>query len=179
MECRAGGAGPPTTYFRTDFSYHTHATTAVLPLPQLAIAYDDAFVAYLNGAEVARSDNLPNPAVFSDLASPPHEATRFEFFDISAAASALIDGTNVLAVELHNCAAISSDAVFFAGLFVDDFQPLLSSCSLGEIRDGLQQIVPLLTINGSDGGASKGVDIELAEPIVVDFAARPLRSSGI
>ena len=68
--------------------------------------YDDGFVAYLNGVEVARSSNVPNgqPA-FNTLVvrgRPDAEVLAFVDFDITAFQNLLIDdndGHNVLSVH--------------------------------------------------------------------------------
>jgi len=75
---------------------------------RLSIDYDDGFVAYLNGSEVARS-NVPLNQNSSTLAVANHEAGSFETFDLTAVRGALRTGRNVLAVEGHNVTLGSSD----------------------------------------------------------------------
>ncbi len=83
----------------------------------LNIDYDDAFVAYLNGIEIARSkgltDAFPEATV---LSSTQHEALmpsggKPETFllDISTFLANLIEGSNTLAIQVHNATANSSD----------------------------------------------------------------------
>jgi hypothetical protein len=87
---------------------------------ELAIDYDDGFVAYLNGVEVARSSNLGAPGApvsRNTPASPGHEAGSVETFSLPAAA--LVAGVNVLAVEVHNADISSSDLSFRPELRVD------------------------------------------------------------
>jgi PKD repeat protein len=73
---------------------------------QLRVSYDDGFVAFLNGVEIARS-NVPAGQTSTTLASASHEAGTFEAFDVSV--FALRTGTNVLAVEGHNFTLDSND----------------------------------------------------------------------
>ena len=83
----------------------------------LHVDYDDAFVAYLNGVEVARSPGFGTPGVRPAFDfSPPtdHEAVLYEgqppeAFEVEDAAALLVDGENVLAVEVHNISTGSSD----------------------------------------------------------------------
>ncbi len=83
----------------------------------LSMDYDDAFVAYLNGVEIARSLNMQPGAPSS--ANPPttdHEALMYnggdpETFQLDSAvvANALATGENVLAIALFNIDGNSSD----------------------------------------------------------------------
>lgn len=76
------------------------------------IDYDDAFVAYINGVEIARSSGLnANTPPLSTLSSAQHEAGTREEHLISAEqiANAFINGTNVLALQVHNASTTSSD----------------------------------------------------------------------
>lgn len=82
----------------------------------LSIDYDDGFVAYINGVEVARNGVTGTPPAYNTLASISHEALGYaggppEFFAIPKTVfkTALVQGENVLAVEVHNQSATSSD----------------------------------------------------------------------
>lgn len=85
----------------------------------LTMDYDDGFVAYLNGVEVARQHVVGSPPAFNTLATPPggnHECGTPEVFDLSAFISALVPGTNVLAIQGHNATLASSDFVLIPTL---------------------------------------------------------------
>jgi hypothetical protein len=105
-----------TTYFRrtfvvTDPSLYSQLTLRVLR--------DDGAVAYLNGVEVART-NMPAGAVTSATtaaSNTPDENTFFTFTADAVANPALLrQGTNVLAVEVHQYSQWSSDVSFDAEL---------------------------------------------------------------
>lgn len=79
------------------------------------VDFDDGFVAYLNGVEVARFGLSGYPPNWDDL-SADHEAVIYQgggvqSFEIDTVLlnSLLVNGTNVLAIELHNASAASSD----------------------------------------------------------------------
>lgn len=74
----------------------------------LQVDYDDGFVAYLNGTEVARSNFTGTPA-YNSLADGNHEAGTPEGFDISAFKNLLVPGNNVLAFVTLNVTLDSSD----------------------------------------------------------------------
>ncbi len=98
--------GLPSVYTRTIFLSPSSTNPSDLYLKML---YDDGFVAYLNGTEIARSlrtNGLPhltgNPPPHNQFASQAHEATYAEYFPIPA--SLLVPGNNVLAIQCHNAA---------------------------------------------------------------------------
>jgi len=74
----------------------------------LVVDYDDGFIAYLNGREVARKHMPDGPADYETAASS-HEAGNPEVIAIGAAGDLLHEGSNLLAVEGHNISKGSSD----------------------------------------------------------------------
>lgn len=105
--------GPHTTiYSRISFQC---SNVAAISEAILDIDYDDGFVAYLNGVEIARSGLTGTPPAWDALSSD-HEATLYQGglistfnLDLATIQSALVIGTNVLAIELHNSSTTSSD----------------------------------------------------------------------
>jgi hypothetical protein len=105
--------GPVTSYYaRCSFqiSNYPEIVRAILD-----IDYDDGFVAYLNGTEIARAGLVGTPPNFDEL-STDHEAQLYQGgqlssieIDMSVLANVLINGTNVLAIEVHNNDPNSSD----------------------------------------------------------------------
>lgn len=85
----------------------------------LLINYDDAFVAYLNGKEVARAGVTGAGA---DLEVALHDAVGAEYFPLKDFEKLLKPGANVLSIEGHNQNRKSSD-------FVMDMQLLAASAS--------------------------------------------------
>ena len=105
-----------SVYFRKSFNVGdiTKLSKAILNAD-----YDDGFVAYLNGVEIARSDNLSNYGTivpFDASTSYDHEAALYSggypeeiILDSLSLSSILISGQNTLAVQLHNFGTSSSD----------------------------------------------------------------------
>jgi hypothetical protein len=84
----------------------------------LNIRYDDGFIAYLNGAEIARR-NADQTITWNSSASTSHpdsEAVQFESIDISASLSNLRQGRNLLAIHGLNASATGSDFLISAEL---------------------------------------------------------------
>ena len=79
----------------------------------LEIAYDDGYVAYLNGYEVGRSANMENrgtPPAFDQSPSQSHEADKApDTINLGGLASIMKAGENVLALQVHNRTLGSSD----------------------------------------------------------------------
>lgn len=96
-----------TTYFRHEFEVgNAEAVDRLL----LGLLYDDGAAVYLNGVEVART-NLASDASFDDFATQSRsDENSFDSFDVQP--SLLVDGRNVLAVEVHQRTASSSDLSF-------------------------------------------------------------------
>jgi uncharacterized repeat protein (TIGR02543 family) len=83
-----------------------------IELALLHIDYDDAFVAYLNGIEIARANiGVPGtPPAYNEEALISHEASGSpEKFMIANIKSILQPGENILAIQVHNANATSSD----------------------------------------------------------------------
>ncbi|MBN1299944.1 MAG: CotH kinase family protein [Melioribacteraceae bacterium] len=82
----------------------------------LHIDYDDSFVAYLNGTEIARSNigvqgEVPS---YNQTASNGHEANIYrglppDMFKVDSVETLLKQGANVLAIQVHNLSSTSSD----------------------------------------------------------------------
>jgi hypothetical protein len=95
-----------TCYIRIPFTAHTDFLDLAL-----RIKYDDGFVAYINGAEVARRNFTGSPA-WNSSASGEHSdasAVVFEEIDISDHVSALRGGENLLAIQGLNLSAGDPD----------------------------------------------------------------------
>jgi hypothetical protein len=101
------GARIITYYFRTRFDFPADAAGVTLTATNVL---DDGAVIWLNGVEAARI-NMPAGVITNDtLSASSWEATNFYTTNISAAS--LVAGDNVLAVEVHQQSATSSDVVF-------------------------------------------------------------------
>ncbi len=94
-------------YVRVEFEVDLAAAVTEL---LFEMSWDDGFLAYLNGIEIARDrlGAVGSIPTFDALADGGHEATAFEPFPVDPAL--LHDGTNVLAFQVHNTAIGSSDA---------------------------------------------------------------------
>lgn len=105
-------------YVRQAFTVSA-ATAASPEALELTMDYDDGFVAYLNGIEVARSSFMGVPGTFishTTTATGNRESGAPETIVLSPASAYLNEGVNVLAIQAHNVALNSSDLVIIADL---------------------------------------------------------------
>ena len=93
-----------TTVHRIPFEV---SNPAVIERLHLLVNYDDAFVAYLNGTEIARSASAVLP--FSSTANSNHEIGAYESFFLDNPADLLQQGTNIMAFVGLNVSLSSSD----------------------------------------------------------------------
>jgi len=93
----------------------------------LHVDYDDAFVAYLNGIEIARK-NIGTPGIppaYNDVADHGHEAVIYQGRqpDMFTIENVLTTGENVLAVQVHNININSSDLTLIPFLSLGMLEP--------------------------------------------------------
>jgi hypothetical protein len=99
----AMGSSNATVLARLPFTLREAATPALDRLA-LSLRYNDGFVAYLNGVEVARR-NAPAVLDWNATATEKLAATEREEMDLSTALGSLREGQNVLAIQALNVAA--------------------------------------------------------------------------
>lgn len=106
----------PSIYLRRNFIIHD---TSVITMLYLFVDFDDGFVAYLNGNEIARA-NIGTPGIepaFNEYAILDSYEARLPSGGIPARfviekqviREFLKEGENLLALQVHNCNAESSD----------------------------------------------------------------------
>ena len=83
-----------SVYIRRGFTVADPSRVQTL---RLEAWFDDGFVAYLNGTEVARKNVNGTPPAYNVPATASHEAAAWESFDLSTLRGLLVPGANVLA----------------------------------------------------------------------------------
>jgi len=99
-----------TTYFRRAFAVTSASSFATV---NLRLLRDDGAVVYLNGTEVFRS-NLPAGTISYTTLAPAAigGADESAFLSATVNPALLVDGINVLAVEIHQANGTSTDISF-------------------------------------------------------------------
>ena len=160
-----------TTYFRTSIS---------IPNPKLYSSFniglkrDDGAVVYINGVEVFRS-NMPNGTISnstkaSSTASDDGATTQSK----SLANTSFISGTNVIAVEIHQDVATSSDISFDFSLTGISTSPNLLPTSNAGVDQTITLPVSSTSLTGSgsdpDGTISAYSWSQVSGPKTISFS---------
>jgi hypothetical protein len=171
------GANPSakhiTSYFRRAFVVTNAASVREL---MLSVLRDDGVAAYLNGTEVYRN-NLPANATFNTPASLSvgggDELNIYHSAFVSP--QLLVEGTNVLAIEIHQSSGTSADVSFDAQLLakVANLPPVVNVLSP---RDGELFGAPLnltLSATAHDDGTVTNVEFHVNGMFVAADTAAP------
>ncbi|MCH8923034.1 MAG: lamin tail domain-containing protein, partial [Planctomycetes bacterium] len=158
-----------SAYIRTEFEVAAGVEFARL---QLRMQYDDGFVAYLNGTEIARR-NAPETLDWNATATanrPVAEAIVFEQIDVSAHREAILPGqTNVLAIHGLNLSADDDDFLILpelsgSAVLSDHMQyfPLPTPGAVNESGfDGFVEDTLFSTERGIFRSAAEAFDVEI------------------
>jgi hypothetical protein len=109
-----------TTWIRTTFEVTDVPTVASATVSLLR---DDGAAAYINGVEVARSNLPAGPLTADTLATVTVTNGEAMFFPFTFDKALLVEGTNVIAVEVHQSVANSSDLGVDAQVIVEKPAP--------------------------------------------------------
>ncbi|MCL1922157.1 MAG: lamin tail domain-containing protein [Kiritimatiellaeota bacterium] len=104
------GAQVTTTYFRHTFNFSGAANVTALNVTMLI---DDGAVVYLNGTEVIRYNMNPGTPTYDDYAaSNLGSPAQNTYYNYTIPVQHLQEGANVLAAEVHQSNATSTDLYF-------------------------------------------------------------------
>ncbi|MDH3301250.1 MAG: delta-60 repeat domain-containing protein [Acidimicrobiia bacterium] len=117
-EATGWNPGHVTYYARTHFEWSGTKPDSFT----LSLKADDGAVVYLNGVELAR-DNMPDGAITASTQAIGWKGTPEETFrDFQVPADALVEGTNVVAVETHNVWRNNADLSFDLQMTASDIE---------------------------------------------------------
>lgn len=126
MDVRAKMFGTSgSCYLRIPFTL-TAARLQALPNLILKVRYDDGFIAYLNGVEVARANFIGIPQ-WNSVASDSHAreaAVNFVEFNLAKYLGQLRAGDNLLAIHALNASTTSSDFLLSVELVTGESTPV-------------------------------------------------------
>ena len=144
-------------YIRIPFNVADASTFTEMTL---RMKYDDGFVAYLNGQQVAAANEPTNLAYDSEAEdnNPDGSATNFEDFNLNAFAPMLLDGANLLAIQGLNDGINSSDMLIVPELLggVVSFSPGVYGVSYKWNESGTEA--------GLVGSGGENVDLTITTP---------------
>lgn len=156
-----------TTYFRKTFNVHDKTAFSSLTLDLLR---DDGAVVYINGQEVYRN-NMPSGTIYYNTYAnvTVDGAGESSFISVDLGTSALVNGTNVIAVEVHQAYAHSSDISFNLGLTAmpatgggsgggsNDLNFIVAGSEWKYLDDGSNQGTAWRTLTYSEAGWKSGI----------------------
>ena len=114
--------GTISVFLRKDFTVSNIDDIVSLILD---VDYDDGFVAYINGVEVARANINGSPPAYNSTTNTDHEAQMYsgglpDRFVVDNFQDILVQGNNTLSIQVHNVSNESSDLTiipFLTALF--------------------------------------------------------------
>lgn len=145
----------------------------------LDIDYDDAFVAYINGVEIARANINGSPPAYNSGTIQDHEALMYnggfpERFIITDLSTILIEGENILTIQGHNISNTSSDftlipflsAVFSSPSGLGTTPPEILQLSSSNLHTNfkISSNSETITLSDSSGGIIDQLTIENLPP---------------
>lgn len=134
-----------------------------ITIGQINIRFDDGFVAYLNGTEIARDNMDGYPPLWDQLSIDyQEEGTILHPFAIDSTLlhSLLVTGENMLSIEVHNQSTSSSDLFCFPYLFLG------FNDSEIHFEPAPEWFIPLGG-NGNNSTPSTSYELESNIPIIV------------
>ncbi|MBI5387486.1 MAG: lamin tail domain-containing protein [Verrucomicrobia bacterium] len=159
----SGGQQIITYYFRRAFVVPDASRYDSLAL---LLKRDDGAVVYLNGTEIRR-DNMPSGTITATTfasGSPSDDGATFRSSTMSA--SALVSGTNVVAVEMHQNNSTSSDI---------SFDLSLAGLSTGAASNG----PPTVTLTSPTNGSAYALSGTVYDPLLLTLTAGAADEYGI
>jgi hypothetical protein len=136
--------GVITCFFRKKFVFQGDPKSARVSIDQIV---DDGAVYYLNGREIGRSRMPAGVIRPNTLASESVGDATDEIGVLTIDGSYLKQGTNILAAEVHQAAANSSDFVFGMRLRIRPLVAPSSPVAINEIAIGRNGFVEFLNTN--------------------------------
>lgn len=130
----------PSLYLRKSFTV-TPATAASGSSLELAVRYNDGFIAYLNGVEVARRHmGFAGMFFYRDQpAASEHSSTALETIDLGVASDLLQAGENLLSIQVHNQSASGGDLLMAANLALAGGPSVVDGTTLWRYFAGLAE----------------------------------------
>lgn len=119
----------PTYYLRTSFDLAKAPEAA--DIFSLQYTVDDGFVIYVNGHQAGRY-NMPSGTISYDTYASTYASGNPDSGTMTLSASHFVQGTNVIAIEVHNNSASSTDIYWNATLTVTSVEGSEVVCSTEE-----------------------------------------------
>jgi len=174
----------PTTYFRKTINIYNGGNYANY---EIALTYDDGYAVFVNGSLVDTTSLAIN-AAYDDFATSSSEA----IITSTISTSAFKHGANVIAVEMHQSSATSSDMSFDMSLkgiadippyehVYGDYMVFQSASAVANVTDGptsLNEISGMIALSGHTANIGTFAMIDDSVAGTVFFVDRDGASQG-
>jgi VCBS repeat-containing protein len=157
-------AARTTMFVRAEFDV---ADLAIVDRLTLNLRYDDGFIAWLNGVEVARANADGVYPAWAATATSDHQAstTAFDVYDLTGAIDSLRQGTNVLAIRGLNVSASDDDALVQFTLTGEQREgPPLAIDDTATTDEGVPIVVDVLVNDEEGAGTINPASVAIASP---------------
>ena len=156
----------PTTYFRKTVNLSSAPSNNDRFL--LNYQVDDGFIVYVNGQEAGRF-NMPDGYVDFTSYSTSYAGDTPLAGTLELSPSLFKSGNNLIAVELHNISATSSDLFWAAELFT----------TVGSASEGLVSTEPVINLPASGDPSLIACFVPLSDNELVEQHVSPLRVNEV
>lgn len=177
IDAAANGENLVTTYlFRKEFTLD--ASQAGISDWLLDYVFDDGAIVYINGIEVFRSAGMPaGPVTTTTLSALGDEVNRTSSqVDLSGV---LVQGSNTIAVELHQTTLDSSDAGFLLDLLPVSSSPTAGFSYSDDTFEGTNDAGAANgTLNPTGGFSGGGIDVTVGGKNFIAGFFNPPSSGG-
>ncbi|MBQ9430557.1 MAG: lamin tail domain-containing protein [Kiritimatiellae bacterium] len=171
------GTQVTTTYFRKNFLLTTEEAAAIKKLTINAL-YDDGYVMYINGVEVYREGMNAGTVTYDSWSSgtigTSGSVTQNNYYshEIDIPAGLLVNGTNVMAVEVHQCHGTSTDMYWDSSLATtaSSYAAAAAAAVSTDVQIRRASTIKARAYNGSEWSALTELHYSLAVPDQ-DFSA--------
>lgn len=167
-----------TTYFRHTFNV---ANASAITTLNFSILRDDGIIVYLNGSEIIRN-NMPGSGVtYQTLASGTIDGTA-ESTPVTttiANSSLLVNGSNVLAVEIHQRSVNSSDISFDLQMEAGAANQFVQLLWSGGITSSSARVNAKLTNASTTVRLIVSPNADLSSPVTSPFATASAANNNV
>ncbi len=178
-----GGTAHGTFYVRLSFTL-TESQLAAISTLRLKLRYDDAFIAYLNGAEVARrtvgAAFVPAWNSTSGSSRTDANAVTQDVITLAIEPGMLVAGENMLAFHVMNSTATNNDMLFSPQVEFDTFAGALGQVYSGSFTLARGGTVKARVLDGTTWSALEEAEFTLgttpavaAHLVVSEFCYAP------
>lgn len=155
--------GPTNARIATVYFRHAFGVVGAASITNLTVRLrrDDGGIVYLNDMEVFRS-NLPQGDIFYNTYTGTGAGSETAFFSTNVEPALLLEGPNILAVEIHQQNMTSSDMSFELEL-VGNIPPAPPTVTIVNPTNGATLVATTVAVNATATVTDQGVTVAMVQ----------------